>query len=58
MHYYMTEPAAKRAKTSGAEGSIVDLDVGGTRFRTSTSTLNKAPFFDALLKHAANMDAT
>ena len=49
---------AKRAKTAGAEGSIIDVNVGGTRFRSTTATLSKAPYFEALLKLAGNMDAT
>eukprot|EP00928_Gymnodinium_smaydae_P091586 TRINITY_DN75312_c0_g1_i1.p1 TRINITY_DN75312_c0_g1~~TRINITY_DN75312_c0_g1_i1.p1 ORF type:complete len:257 (+),score=44.73 TRINITY_DN75312_c0_g1_i1:22-771(+) len=32
----------------------LDLDVGGKRFRTSASTLRKAPFFEALLRHQEN----
>ena len=37
---------------------IIDLNEGGTRFRTTTATLNKASIFEALLMHAGNMYAT
>lgn len=38
-------PEAKRPRHEG----IVDLDVGGTPFRTTNMTLQKSPFFANLL---------
>eukprot|EP00933_Yihiella_yeosuensis_P041539 TRINITY_DN35925_c0_g1_i1.p1 TRINITY_DN35925_c0_g1~~TRINITY_DN35925_c0_g1_i1.p1 ORF type:complete len:268 (-),score=42.59 TRINITY_DN35925_c0_g1_i1:69-821(-) len=45
------EPAAKRLKSSNGYEGTIDLDVGGTMFRASPSTLRKAPFLEALLRY-------
>lgn len=47
---------AKRPRRSR---EVLDLNVGGTHFMTGASTLRKAPFFEALLRHreAGTLDA-
>lgn len=38
--------------TSSGLGPVVSLNVGGQKFKTTATTLRKAPFFDSLLRHA------
>lgn len=35
-------------------GPVISVNVGGALFRTTASTLRKAPFFDSLLRHAGD----
>lgn len=47
------EPELKRARCFPETSDIIDLDVGGTAFRSSKTTLRKAPFFEALFTHSS-----
>eukprot|EP00931_Biecheleriopsis_adriatica_P078436 TRINITY_DN51897_c0_g1_i1.p1 TRINITY_DN51897_c0_g1~~TRINITY_DN51897_c0_g1_i1.p1 ORF type:complete len:261 (-),score=57.84 TRINITY_DN51897_c0_g1_i1:84-866(-) len=54
------EPPMPDEASGKWSNKVVDLDVGGVRFRTSWSTLRKSPFFEALLRHGeeGTMDST
>lgn len=60
----ITYPDVLKVRSQSSSGFIaseaIDIDVGGRAFRVGASTLRKAPFFEALLRHmeAGTMDST